>query len=743
LASDLEALGEDMPFGWESVWKDNCQTRCIDGKCNTILGKTIWVNDSDGTCKEIEKANSLKNGFYIEYLEKDPDFNLTVSEFNISYMDMTLDFVGNPADHPTFCQVTDALNAKCDFKLDEKWNEYDEEGNVTEKKQLKFQYKWELKQGVVTKGDKVKYEYKENVFGKKFSFGGNSTTIQLQDADTENLEDSNTYKDSPDNSYGDVAYIEVYSHADYRAEGYIKFNLSSVPSNQTLNNAMLYLMPITDTYSDVVNVYPEHNQIWTEETLTWNNRPPLNTTILSSVTTNGSTYIWLNWSVTSYVNETYTNEKNNISFRIACDDTTVYKTFRPASKEEAVTTRRLYLNITYSKPDSTPPTYSDNSTNSTIAGADILHSLKWEDNIGLSSYIFSFYNGSNISSCIGTLDCSIYSTEASCENCSQCNWTSGNSDYTNSECGNDCSGGDYTYPSTASCTDHILATACGGASSCDGTDTVVDIWLNGTTFKSTDMIGVTMGVMCYGTGDEIKIWYYNGSVWNEEFYDATCAGQGYHNITDSIQITSSAEAQTIRGQVTYGTLSGDDECYTGTYGDNDDINFTVVSSNYCSNDGSCSTCDLDECDTNCSVAGCSVQVIEFVNDTAVSFSGTINWSNVTKTVSSNVGDTIKWCVYANDTSDNWNSTSCENPFSYVTTSADTCNPTSPLTSDYTFDCNDNCTQDTTLNANGYNIIWNNAGNYYLEANIENVKNMTIANVCNFYKGNGNITMMKN
>lgn len=143
-------------------------------------------------------------------------------------------------------------------------------------------------------------------------------------------------------------------------------------------------------------------------------------------------------------------------------------------------------------------------------------------------------------------------------------------------CGDSCSGGDYTYASTPSCTDYILADSCTGASSCDGTDTVVDIWLNGTTFRSTDIINVTMGVMCYGTGDEIKIWYYNGSVWHEEYYDATCESQGYHNITDTITITSSAETQYIRGQVTYGTLSGDDQCYTGTYGDNDDITFNIV-----------------------------------------------------------------------------------------------------------------------------------------------------------------------
>ena len=53
------------------------------------------------------------------------------------------------------------------------------------------------------------------------------------------------------------------------------------------------------------------------------------------------------------------------------------------------------------------------------------------------------------------------------------------------------------------------------------------------------------------------------------------------------------------------------------------------------------------------------------NDTWVSFSGT--WSNVTKTINSSSGANIAWCVYANDTSNNWNGTSCSSPFTYTTT----------------------------------------------------------------------------
>lgn len=42
------------------------------------------------------------------------------------------------------------------------------------------------------------------------------------------------------------------------------------------------------------------------------------------------------------------------------------------------------------------------------------------------------------------------------------------------------------------------------------------------------------------------------------------------------------------------------------------------------------------------------------------------WSNVTKTLNSTGGVLVQWCFYANDTSDNWNVTSCQNPFELTT-----------------------------------------------------------------------------
>jgi hypothetical protein len=56
---------------------------------------------------------------------------------------------------------------------------------------------------------------------------------------------------------------------------------------------------------------------------------------------------------------------------------------------------------------------------------------------------------------------------------------------------------------------------------------------------------------------------------------------------------------------------------------------------------------------------------EYLNDTQVSFSGTYNWSNVTKTITSTVGVPVKWYVYAMTTSAVSNIT---DTFSFTTTS---------------------------------------------------------------------------
>ncbi|MEM5879201.1 MAG: DUF2341 domain-containing protein, partial [Candidatus Aenigmatarchaeota archaeon] len=80
-------------------------------------------------------------------------------------------------------------------------------------------------------------------------------------------------------------------------------------------------------------------------------------------------------------------------------------------------------------------------------------------------------------------------------------------------------------------------------------------------------------------------------------------------------------------------------------------------------------------------------------DSWVSFSGG-TWSNVTKIINSTVGATIAWCVYANDSYNNWNITSCQNPFTYVTTKA-------------------------TVNVSSCSVLNQEGAIYYLESDITN------------------------
>ncbi len=64
-----------------------------------------------------------------------------------------------------------------------------------------------------------------------------------------------------------------------------------------------------------------------------------------------------------------------------------------------------------------------------------------------------------------------------------------------------------------------------------------------------------------------------------------------------------------------------------------------------------------------------ISVEEYFDDVVVSTSYIgpySSWSNVTKTLNSTSGSNVQWCVYANDTSNYWNSTSCINPFSLTT-----------------------------------------------------------------------------
>jgi hypothetical protein len=110
-------------------------------------------------------------------------------------------------------------------------------------------------------------------------------------------------------------------------------------------------------------------------------------------------------------------------------------TLRVRIKSTTVSDRGIKFYEGYLETEASPPTWYDNSTNSTVAGTWINHRLRWSGGGGsdiLDGYIFSFCNGTwNGTTCLpeycdGTpTACASRTTEEECEYDSACTWSGG------------------------------------------------------------------------------------------------------------------------------------------------------------------------------------------------------------------------------------------------------------------------------------------------------------------------------
>jgi len=107
-----------------------------------------------------------------------------------------------------------------------------------------------------------------------------------------------------------------------------------------------------------------------------------------------------------------------------------------------------------------------------------------------------------------------------------------------------------------------------------------------------------------------------------------------------------------------------------------------------------------------------------VNDSFVSMTGTSNWSNVTKLINSTIGSTIRWQVFANDSSNNWNQTDI---FTYVTISAITSSCIYSGSGNWIIESTDFCNITSSVISPNFNniLIFNGTGQTTLTANISN------------------------
>lgn len=132
----------------------------------------------------------------------------------------------------------------------------------------------------------------------------------------------------------------------------------------------------------------------------------------------------------------------------------------------------------------------------------------------------------------------------------------------------------------------------------------------------------------------------------------------------------------------------------------------------------------------------------YANDSWVPFTGTANWSNVTKYINSTAGATIQWRVYANNSDGLWNST---NIFQYTTTPSRNITDCAVISTGGIYTQINNITSAfTCINITASNVEYDCNG-YYLNGPgvqtenailiyvppTENLNNITIKN-CHFY-----------
>lgn len=383
--------------------------------------------------------------------------------------------------------------------------------------------------------------------------------------------------------------------------------------------------------------------------------------------------------------------------------------------------------------DDSPPLWFDNSTNGSDAGTWIEHSVRWSDDINLSGYVFSIYNGSNTTfeSDSGDLEGGTSGILAQSVEISNNTWASPDAftdpdsawssesnaydDNTGTGAGTSLGGGSVTSSylilnlttpiQSTKLRYYIRDQGTLSGINIDITDggswknvkwgsPTTDYWAN-VSFSSQTVTAVRINISKNGGGgatyyyDELDVW--NTSVTYNNDTDTNRTGTEYGNVVDDgyDNLTEINVTVYVSNYNSSGGGSGNPDLWLDVYNgtgwvDISAFGFTASGQNRsivvteptvlegwrtASNRGVIVRgIQLDYQNGSyrdeINWTGVWVKVdgeSEFLNDSWAVFTGQNNWSNVTKYVSEQGGSTIKWRVYSNDTSDNWNAT---DEFSY-------------------------------------------------------------------------------
>ncbi len=132
---------------------------------------------------------------------------------------------------------------------------------------------------------------------------------------------------------------------------YLKFGLDSIPDGATITSATIYLYkPYVNTNNDfIAGIYNVDNDSWTENTITWNNKPDTATTATDNQSITSANVQWYSWDVTTLVTSNNINGDDILSLCLKENpqQTTINTWTAFASSNYATLEYHPYITITY------------------------------------------------------------------------------------------------------------------------------------------------------------------------------------------------------------------------------------------------------------------------------------------------------------------------------------------------------------------------------------------------------------
>lgn len=222
---------------------------CSEGVCNLLLHSGTRYGYENNEWKKVEKLRSWKGTTPITpVISFDGTHEVVVIDYNAS--SIAFEFSFDPENLGEYEYEVEDGKMKTKLKIINSTGglEHEVEIEIEEDEYALIEYN----------------SFIGTILSKEFRFGEDSTTIQLQDPDTENLEDA--YFDEDDSPDGTETSL-ILDVIDGSGEmPFFKFNISAIPAGQQIDNATICVVTSV-SQTETVDVWRSANQTWKEEDL--------------------------------------------------------------------------------------------------------------------------------------------------------------------------------------------------------------------------------------------------------------------------------------------------------------------------------------------------------------------------------------------------------------------------------------------------------------------------------------------